>query len=147
MHAAKTRKTYWPFAAVISICAVLSWIFYTRWYISALNLGAFFVFLTSAIAVLQLLFAWVPDSKGISSKVHRTAAYAWVFLLYVSFFVIIFSVENVAVKVTSVIVIAILTYLGGVFVRNKYEHKNYLTYQLVCIMTIHLGVIFTAYLA
>ncbi len=145
-HGAANKTAYLHYAFEISYSAVTYLLLNLLWYFEYHQVGALYKLVIYCVVLLQLIFAWVPDSKGTASIVHNVAAYMWGLLLYLSFVILLFSAPpSFTSKLFLTIGLLIMSVTSLVIIKNKAVHKNLLIYQLIYIGTIHATIIITSY--
>ncbi|MDO8265929.1 MAG: hypothetical protein Q7T41_03230 [Candidatus Saccharibacteria bacterium] len=145
-HGAANKTTYLLYAFEISYNAITFLLLNLLWSFDYHQVGTVFKIVIYCVVILQLIFAWVPDIKGIASIIHNATAYLWGLLLYLSLVILLLSASpSLKSKVFLASGLAVMSVTSLVIIINKAVHKNLLTYQLIYIGMIHVTIIVTSY--
>ena len=82
-HAARQRYSYSLFATALTTGGGLFYVFALRWLVPTLHLSAAFSVVLALATGCELLAAFVPDSGGMRSLIHRWGAWTMAVLMLV----------------------------------------------------------------
>lgn len=82
-HVAQDKQTYLIFAIGSVVWQALFLAFMLGWFLPTFKLGTVLAMIITIGTACQLISAWIPDTAGLSSKVHRVAAWTMGVVMYI----------------------------------------------------------------
>lgn len=147
MHAASARPAYFLSGTIQTVTGVLLYLFMTQWFVPYFQLPAQVTLVYALGATLQILAAWVPDSKGFNRTFHRFCAFGMATLMPV----VVFQILAFAGLILPTVILGGLVFVYMVasallFIFIKPVRKHFLYYQLAYVAGFHLFILSAAYL-
>lgn len=146
-HASAYRSTYLIMAVMQTLIYPLFLVFVFGWLMPTFHLPSVFGLFITLTFLGLLVAAWIPDTFGIKSKVHRICAYGAAALM-IPIVLIIFLSSNVSMVARIISLFAacymfIVTYLFA-FVKNA--RNNHLYFQAIYFALFDLSILATVYI-
>jgi len=146
-HASSTVWSYLLFALSLSAIGISLYIWLLRWFMPHLKLNALFGSILTLMIICLVVTAVIPDTKGLSRRLHRIAAFSMA-VLYLPLSLLIALSATLHV-ITRILCLGLLIYMLLTFtfvVLMKRSQQRYLVFQGLYIVAFQLIVLSAAYM-
>lgn len=146
-HAVSNSSALKLFATVLIAGGAAFYLWLVTWFATKLNLSYLFVVLITITLVTQVIAAIIPDTKGMKSKIHRTAAYGGAFLyLPISILMLTAAKISTAAQIVGLVCFVYMVVAGFLYFFVKKARNHYLIFQALYIMAFQTIILAAAYI-
>ena len=145
-HAASQPITTFLFGAAIILSLALYLLFIFKWFEPTFQLGKPFVIFNIAIAAGYIIGALIPDTSGLSHRIHHNVAYgaAWLMLLPMAILANSRAIE-LPIRVFAFAGLITMLVLWVRFITVKSTREKHLIYQVVYLLIFDFTILLTTY--
>jgi hypothetical protein len=145
-HAAASKQAYFMMGIVETIVLPLFYLFIVKWFVPHFQLPRLFTVTVSLSALGFFIAAWIPDTQGWLSIVHRLWAYgsATLFIPATTILCLSSNISDTA-KITSFIVLAYEIISLSLFFTTEKAKQFHLYLQGGYILLFHVLILTTVY--
>ncbi len=146
-HAASSKRVAIPFAIVAVIASTLLGLFFFKWFTPNFEFSTIFGVLAVAIVALYAIAGIVPQTKGVSQKVHFTAAVSASLLLLPAMTAIILNEQiNNGARTFTFAALLLMFVLGFTMLRKRQTVSRVLFYEALYFLCFDISVMVITYL-
>lgn len=146
-YAAKHRGAYFVLALSLTITLSMFYLFIINWFVPKFGLTLLFPRLLAVGIISELIAAWIPDTKGLSMRIHNFFVTIVTFVIWVLPMIISLSsgVPFIARVISSIVVICMTAILLILFSSRKARYE-FFYFQSAYVFVFQIAVMAATYM-